>query len=159
MSLQEKIVSRADLAARLHRVPRPLIFTNGVFDLLHPGHVTYLEEARTLGASLLVGLNSDQSARQLGKGADRPINNELDRATMLAALESVSLVCLFDERTPLRLIEEARPDCYVKGGDYDVESLEETILIRSWGGEAKSLAFLQGHSTTSLLERIQSLQP
>jgi len=133
-----------------------MIFTNGVFDILHPGHVEYLEQARALGGSLVVGLNSDSSVRALGKGSGRPISSEMDRAIMLAALESVSLVTFFSERTPVELLTEVRPDLYVKGGDYDIENLAETGLVRSWGGDARSLAFREGYSTTALLHRIRS---
>ena len=136
--------------------PRPLVFTNGVFDILHRGHVSYLAAARSLGASLLVALNSDVSARGLGKGPDRPLNAELDRACVLAALESVSLVTLFDEATPVELLKLVRPQLYVKGGDYDIEALDETKWVRSWGGDAKSLAFVDGYSTTALVRRIRT---
>lgn len=157
MSLRGKIVASADLAVAIGAIPRPLVFTNGVFDIMHPGHVLYLEEARAHGASLMVGLNSDVSARLLGKGDDRPINPEADRAVMLAALGSVSLVCLFDEQTPVSLIERVRPDIYVKGGDYDMAELEEAALVRSWGGDAFAIPFLDGYSTTKLVKRIRSL--
>jgi rfaE bifunctional protein nucleotidyltransferase chain/domain len=136
-------------------LPRPVVFTNGVFDILHRGHVTYLAQARDLGASLVVGLNSDASARRLGKGPDRPLNTELDRACVLAALESVSLVVIFDEATPVELLKRVRPQWYVKGGDYDIESLAETALVRSWGGRSCALPFVDGHSTTALVKRIR----
>ena len=135
--------------------PRPLVFTNGVFDVLHRGHVTYLAQARALGAALLVGLNSDASARALGKGPDRPLNSASDRACVLAALQAVDFVMLFDEPTPCELIERVRPDVYVKGGDYDVEQLRETALVRSWGGRAVAIPFVDGYSTTRLVERIR----
>jgi rfaE bifunctional protein nucleotidyltransferase chain/domain len=132
-----------------------VVFTNGVFDILHRGHVSYLAEARALGASLVIGLNSDASARQLGKGPDRPLNSEVDRACVLAALESVSLVTLFDEATPLELLKLVRPQLYVKGGDYDIETLAETTLVRSWGGDARALGFVTGYSTSALVGRIR----
>lgn len=150
-----KLCPRAELQPRLAALARPLVFTNGVFDIMHRGHVTYLAQARALGASLVVGLNSDTSARRLGKAPDRPLNNEGDRACVLAALESVSLVTLFDEATPLELLKLVRPDLYVKGGDYDVEQLAETALVRTWGGDAKALPFVEGYSTTVLVERIR----
>jgi len=150
-----KLAPRAELQPRLQTLPRPLVFTNGVFDLLHRGHVSYLAQARALGASLVVGLNSDRSARSLGKGPDRPLNAEADRACVLAALESVSLVTLFDEPTPLELLRLVRPDVYVKGGDYDIETLAETALVRGWGGRAESLAFVDGFSTSDLVARIR----
>ena len=151
----DKLCSRADLAARIAALPRPVVFTNGVFDILHRGHVSYLAQARALGASLVIGLNSDISARQLGKGPDRPLNNEGDRACVLAALESVSLVTLFDESTPVELLKLVRPQVYVKGGDYDIEALEETRWVRSWGGQAHALSFVDGYSTTALVKRIR----
>jgi rfaE bifunctional protein nucleotidyltransferase chain/domain len=143
------------LLERVAQLPRPLVFTNGVFDVLHRGHVTYLAAARALGASLLVAVNSDASARLLGKGDDRPINRDEDRAEVLAALESVSLVALFDEQTPCALLAHVRPDLYVKGGDYDIERLEETRLVRGWGGEARAIPFVDGFSTTALIGRIK----
>jgi D-glycero-beta-D-manno-heptose 1-phosphate adenylyltransferase len=151
----DKLCRREDLAIRLPALPRPMVFTNGVFDLLHRGHVSYLARARAIGASLVLGLNSDASARGLGKGPDRPLNREIDRACVLAALESVSLVVLFDEPTPVSLIAEVRPDWYVKGGDYDIESLAETRLVRSWGGDACAIPFVEGYSTTALVQRIR----
>lgn len=150
-----KLCPRAELPARLAGLAPPVVFTNGVFDILHRGHVTYLAQARALGASLVIGLNSDASARFLGKAADRPLNGEGDRACVLAALESVSLVTLFDESTPLELLRLVRPQLYVKGGDYDIETLAETALVRGWGGDARALPFVDGYSTTSLVERIR----
>lgn len=159
MSFQDKIVARDALAHRLKTIPRPLVFTNGVFDILHPGHVDYLARARALGSALIVGLNADASARLLEKGADRPINPESDRAIMLAALESVSLVTLFQERTPVALLHEVRPDIYVKGGDYDIDRLEETRFVRTYGGQAQAIPFIPGYSTTALLKRIRDSAP
>lgn len=154
-SLLGKLCPRAHLAARLAELPRPWVFTNGVFDLLHRGHVLYLERARALGAALIVAVNSDASARRLGKGPDRPLNAEADRACVLAALQSVDLVTLFDEGTPVELLEQVRPDIYVKGGDYDMEILEETRRMRSWGGQALAMPFVDGYSTTQLVRRIR----
>jgi len=131
------------------------VFTNGVFDVLHRGHVTYLQQARALGAALVVAVNSDASARQLGKGPDRPLNIEMDRALVVAALQAVDHVVLFDEATPCEMIERIRPDVYVKGGDYDVDRLRETELVRSWGGRAVAIPFVDGYSTTGLVERIR----
>jgi rfaE bifunctional protein nucleotidyltransferase chain/domain len=155
-SFLDKLCPREQLAARLASLPRPLVFTNGVFDILHRGHVSYLAKARELGGSLVIGLNSDASARLLGKGPDRPLNAETDRACVLAALESVSLVTLFDEKTPVALLGEVRADLYVKGGDYDMEALDETRLVRSWGGQALAIPFVDGYSTTALVKRIRS---
>jgi len=150
-----KLCPRSELAARVAALAQPVVFTNGVFDILHRGHVTYLEQARALGASLVLGLNSDASARGLGKGPERPLNNETDRACVLAALESVSLVTLFEEATPVELLKLVRPQLYVKGGDYDIETLEEARWVRSWGGAARALGFVEGYSTTALVGRIR----
>ena len=150
-----KILSPAALAARREWV-RPLVFTNGVFDVLHRGHVTYLSHARALGAALLVALNSDASARLLGKGPGRPLNNQTDRALVIAALQAVDHVVLFDEPTPCELIERIRPDVYVKGGDYDMSHLREAELVRGWGGRAVAIPFVDGYSTSRLVQRIRS---
>jgi D-glycero-beta-D-manno-heptose 1-phosphate adenylyltransferase len=152
--LARKIIPTAQIESQ--QWVRPLVFTNGVFDVLHRGHVAYLAAARDLGATLLIGVNSDVSARGLGKGPDRPLNREADRLLVLAGLQSVSWLTLFDESTPCRLIERCRPDLYVKGGDYDIETLEETRLVRSWGGRSVAINFVSGYSTTSLLQRIRS---
>lgn len=135
--------------------PRPIVFTNGVFDLLHRGHVTYLDEAAQLGASLIVAINSDASARRLGKGPDRPLNQAEDRAALLAALECVTAVTFFEEDTPVEIIRRLKPDLIVKGGDYDMETLPETALVRSWGGDAVAIPFEFNRSTTSLVNRIR----
>ena len=152
----QKIASREDAPRRLAALPRPVVLTNGVFDVLHRGHATYLAHARALGGSLVVALNTDASARRLGKGPDRPLNAEADRACVLAALESVSLVTLFDEQTPVELLKLVQPDLYVKGGDYDIETLAETKLVRTWGGDARSIPFVDGYSTTALVKRIRT---
>ncbi len=152
-ALSRKVISDAHTAT--YAWPRPLVFTNGVFDVLHRGHVTYLAAAREQGAALLVGINSDASARLQGKGPDRPLNAELDRLMVIAALESVSFVTLFDEKTPCELLSRCRPDIYVKGGDYDMEALEETRLMRSWGGRSLAIPFIEGYSTTALVRRIR----
>jgi rfaE bifunctional protein nucleotidyltransferase chain/domain len=143
----------------LKNLPRPWVFTNGVFDVLHRGHVRYLRDAKALGASLVVALNTDASARRLGKGQgegiERPLNNEQDRAFVIAALACVDAVLLFDEDTPYQLIERIRPDIIVKGGDYDMSKLPETALVQSWGGKALALPFEAGYSTTALVRKIR----
>jgi D-glycero-beta-D-manno-heptose 1-phosphate adenylyltransferase len=158
MRLADKLIGW-DEAAALPPANRPLVFTNGVFDLLHRGHVAYLEKAAELGAALMVGVNSDASARGLGKGPDRPLNRELDRALVIAGLASVRWVVLFDPPTPCELIERVKPDVYVKGGDYDMETLRETALVRSWGGRSLAIPFVDGYSTTSLVGRIRQGRP
>ena len=159
MTFTDKITSRQDAAARVAALPQPVVFTNGVFDVLHAGHVTYLAQARALageGGSLVVALNTDASAKRLGKGPDRPLNNDIDRATLIAALESVSLVTWFDEDTPYELINELRPNIIVKGGDYDMAKLKEAQLVESYGGKALALPFVAGYSTTALVAKIRA---
>ena len=151
-----KLASRDEAAARIAALPRPVVFTNGVFDVLHKGHVTYLEQARALGGSLVVALNTDASSKKLGKGADRPLNTELDRAVVMAALESVNLVTWFDEDTPLKLIHQLKPDVLVKGGDYDMRLLPETAVVEAYGGRAVAIGFVEGYSTTALVTKIRS---
>jgi rfaE bifunctional protein nucleotidyltransferase chain/domain len=150
-----KLATREDARARVAALPRPVVFTNGVFDVLHRGHASYLAQARALGASLVVALNTDASARRLGKGPDRPLNNEQDRAALMAALESVSLVTWFDEDTPLELITELKPDVLVKGGDYDMDKLAETAVVKAYGGRALAIPFVDGYSTTALVKKIR----
>ena len=150
-----KIAPRASAAERIATLPRPVVFTNGVFDVLHRGHASYLAHARELGASLVVALNTDASARRLGKGPDRPLNTEADRAALIAALESVSLVTFFDEDTPLELIRLLKPDILVKGGDYDMDTLAETAVVKAYGGKAVAIAFVDGYSTTALVKKIR----
>lgn len=154
--LTAKLCHPHDLAQRLAALPHPMVFTNGVFDVLHRGHVMYLAQARALGASLVVALNTDASARRLGKGPDRPLNNEMDRACVIAALASSSLVTWFDEDTPVELVALVRPDILVKGGDYDMAKLPETALVESWGGRALALPFVAGYSTTALVKKIRN---
>jgi rfaE bifunctional protein nucleotidyltransferase chain/domain len=156
---ESKIVARADLAERVRALPRPLVLTNGVFDILHRGHVSYLARARALGASLVVAVNADTSVRALGKGEDRPINAEADRAAILAALACVDLVTIFTETVPLPVLEIVRPEIYVKGGDYDVEATPEARLARTWGARAVAIAFEHQRSTTALLARVRGETP
>jgi rfaE bifunctional protein nucleotidyltransferase chain/domain len=154
-AFESKICEPRDFAARAAALARPLVFTNGVFDLLHRGHVSYLAEARALGASMAVALNSDASVRRLGKGEDRPVNTLEDRLAVVAALESVSLVTWFDEDTPIRRILECRPERLVKGGDWAVDRIVGAAEVQGWGGTVHSIAFRHDRSTTRLLERIR----
>lgn len=153
---EAKLCTPDTLAERVRALPRPLVFTNGVFDILHRGHVTYLAQARALGASLVVGLNADASVRRLGKGPDRPINACEDRMAVIAALESTALVTWFDEDTPLRLILAARPDVLVKGGDWKVDAIVGAAEVRGWGGTVHSIPFEHERSTTATLARIRT---
>lgn len=161
MSFCEKIIAWEDLPAwreQFRATGRKLVVTNGCFDLLHLGHVAYLEQASRQGDALLVGLNGDESVRQL-KGADRPVNCESDRAGVLAALESVSAVCIFSEKTASRFLSVAKPDVYVKGGDYTLATLnqEERRLVEQNGGKVVIIPLVPGKSTTALLEKIARL--
>ncbi len=156
MSFEAKISDPAVFAQRAGALARPLVFTNGVFDIIHRGHVTYLARARALGASLVVALNSDASARRLGKGDDRPINTLADRMAVIAALESVALVTWFDEGTPLARILECRPDHLVKGGDWPADAIVGAKEVQSWGGKVHSIAFEHDRSTTKLLSKIRA---
>jgi len=151
-----KVGSSDDALARIRSLPRPLVFTNGVFDILHRGHVTYLAEARALGSSLVVALNSDASARRLGKGEDRPINALPDRLAVIAALESVALVTWFDEDTPIERILACRPEHLVKGGDWSPERIVGAKQVAGWGGQVHSIPFQHDRSTTKLLSRIRT---
>jgi len=143
------------LGGWLAALPRPLVFTNGVFDLLHRGHVTYLARARALGAALLVALNTDASARRLGKGAERPLNALEDRMAVLAALASVDAVTWFDEDTPEALIAACRPDVLAKGGDWPVERIAGAQAVIARGGRVVSIPFEHERSTTAMVERIR----
>lgn len=152
-----KIVrDRRDLPARLSRLARPIVFTNGCFDILHRGHVSYLEEAAALGNSLVIGVNSDASVRRLAKGADRPINPLDDRMSVLAALGCITLVVPFDEDTPLELIQLVKPDHLVKGGDWAPETIVGNDIVRRYGGQVHSIPFRFERSTSDLLKRIRS---
>jgi len=150
-----RIATAADALARIGQLPRPLVFTNGVFDVLHRGHVTCLDQARSLGASLVVAVNSDASARRLGKGDDRPLNSLDDRMAVLAALASVDLVVPFDADTPRDLIAACLPDVLVKGGDYTAESTAGAAEVIAAGGRFVAIPFASAHSTTALVERIR----
>jgi len=156
-AFEAKIADPAALADRVAALARPLVFTNGCFDILHRGHVTYLAQARALGASLIVAVNSDASVRRLGKGEDRPVNGLADRMALLASLECVSLVTWFDEDTPIARIRDAHPDVLVKGGDWPVEKIVGYREVIGWGGRVHSIPFLHERSTTALLEKIRRL--
>lgn len=155
---EKKICAPDELRARLAQLKRPLVFTNGVFDILHRGHVTYLAQARALGASLLVAVNSDASARLLGKGEDRPVNTLADRLAVLAALESVTFVTSFEQETPLELILAARPDVLVKGGDWKPDAIVGAKEVKGWGGAVHSIPLVAGRSTTSVIARIRGVK-
>ena len=150
-----KVLPPASIAAGLPGASRPLVFTNGVFDVLHCGHVTCLAQARALGAALVVALNSDASVRRLGKGADRPVNPLADRVAVVAALEAVDYVTWFGEDTPLALIEAIRPDVLVKGGDWAIDRIVGSDFVLSRGGRVFSIPFEHERSTTTLLQRIR----
>ena len=161
MRFCEKIIPWDKLPAwraRVRASGRKLVVTNGCFDLLHVGHVTYLENARSQADALLVGINGDQSVREL-KGADRPVNTENDRAAVVAALASVDAVCIFSERTATRFLQGAQPDIYVKGGDYSLETIdqEERRLVEQAGGKMIIIPLVPGKSTTALLQKIATL--
>ena len=156
-SFESKIVAPADLAARLAQLPRPLVFTNGCFDIVHRGHVTLLAQARALGQAMLVALNSDASVKRLGKGDDRPVNALADRLAVIAALECVTLVTWFDEDTPIARIVESRPDMLVKGGDWPVDKIVGHREVAGWGGSTVSIPFIHQKSTTALLDKIRRL--
>lgn len=156
-AFEAKITAPAALAAALSRLPRPLVFTNGCFDIVHRGHVTCLAQARALGASLVVACNSDASVRRQGKGPDRPVNALEDRLAVLAALASVDLVTWFDEDTPLQRILDCRPQVLVKGGDWAPEAIVGAPEVMAWGGRVYSIPFVHQRSTTALLERIRAL--
>ena len=156
-SFEAKLCAPHELAARVAGLPRPLVFTNGCFDILHRGHVTYLAQARTLGAALVVAVNSDGSVKRLGKGDDRPVNPLEDRMALLAALECVSLVTWFDEDTPLQRILESRPDILVKGGDWPADKIVGAPEVLTRGGKVVSIPFIHQRSTTALLEKIRRL--
>lgn len=156
-AFEAKIASPTDLPHRVASLPHPLVFTNGCFDILHRGHVTYLAQARSLGASLIVAVNTDASVKRLGKGDERPINTLDDRMALLAALECVSLVTWFDEDTPLARILDCHPDVLVKGGDWPIEKIVGYREVTGWGGSVHSIPFIHQKSTTALLEKIRRL--
>ncbi len=156
-AFEAKVCAPQDLPARIASLPRPLVFTNGCFDILHRGHVTYLAQAAALGAGMVVALNTDASVKRLGKGDDRPINTLADRLAVMASLQCVSLVTWFDEDTPLQRILEIRPDILVKGGDWPVEKIVGYTEVLGWGGTVHSIPFIHERSTTALVEKIRRL--
>lgn len=153
---EKRICAPAEIASRVASLPRPVVFSNGVFDILHRGHVTYLAQARALGASLVIALNSDDSVRRLGKGADRPVNSLADRMAVIAALSAVDLVTWFEADTPLELILALKPDVLVKGGDWKPEAIVGAREVQSWGGSVHSIAFAHQRSTTALLAQVRT---
>ncbi len=156
-SFESKICPPESVVARATRIARPLVFTNGCFDILHRGHVTYLAQAAALGTTMIVALNSDASVKRLGKGEDRPVNALEDRLAIMASLACVTLVTWFDEDTPLQRILECRPEILVKGGDWPVDKIVGCNEVRSWGGSVHSIPFVHQKSTTALLEKIRRL--
>jgi len=156
VEFERKICAPEALPHCVSKLARPLVFTNGCFDILHRGHATYLCQARALGASLLVALNSDASVRRQGKGPDRPINSLADRVAVIAALASVDAVTWFDDDTPIELIRMVRPNVLVKGGDWSVEQIIGAREVQSWNGTVRSIPILYSASTTGLLRRIRS---
>ena len=152
---EAKIARPASLAQQLAELARPLVFTNGCFDILHRGHVTYLAQARALGAALVVGVNSDASVRRQGKGEDRPINPLANRMAVLAGLAAVDMVVAFEEDTPINLIRLVHPDVLVKGGDWAVSAMVGSDEVLGWGGQVYSIPFLHTTSTTATLAKIR----
>jgi rfaE bifunctional protein nucleotidyltransferase chain/domain len=155
MIMPSKLCAPADVTRCAQLLARPLVFTDGVFDVLHRGHVECLRAAARLGRSLVVGVNSDAGVTALGKGANRPLNRELDRVIVLDALQCVTMIVLYDESKPLDLLRRVRPDLYVKAGDHDLRHLEEARLVESWGGRTLTMDLVRGYSTTELVERIR----
>ena len=156
LPFEEKICTPEALASRMALLPQPVVLTNGVFDILHRGHVTYLAQARALGGSLVVAVNTDDSVRRLGKGDDRPLNECTDRMAVLAALEAVSLVVPFSEDTATEVVLHGRPQIYVKGGDYVMSEIAEGRAVLGYGGQAVAIDFEHARSTTRLLAKVRA---
>lgn len=153
----EKLIEKEnldDIIKKLKSENKKIVFTNGCFDILHAGHVRYLKESKKFGDILIVGLNSDVSVKKI-KGESRPINPEMDRAEVLAGLEAVNYIVLFDETSPVKLLEEIKPDIYTKGADYTVETLPEAKTVLSYGGKIEFIKFLEGRSTTKIIDKIK----
>lgn len=157
MNTAEKILLGKLTAEKLAHLPRPVVFTNGCFDILHRGHTTYLEQARNLGEALIVGVNSDASVRRQNKGTDRPINSLEDRMAVLASLQCVDAVISFEDETPLSLIEQVKPEILVKGGDWQLDDIVGADFVRDHGGSVHSIAFQHDRSTTGLINKIRAL--
>ncbi len=157
-NFENKLTDRASVQQRIATLPKPVVMTNGVFDILHRGHVTYLAQARALGASLVVAVNTDASVKRLGKGDDRPLNSCADRMAVLAALEAVNLVVEFDEDTAVQIVRQVQPDVYVKGGDYDMTAIPEGQAVLAYGGQAVAIDFEHDRSTSKLLAKVRSAQ-
>jgi rfaE bifunctional protein nucleotidyltransferase chain/domain len=166
MSFRDKIYEVEhflEVREELKQKGQSLVFTNGCFDILHLGHITYLEEAKNLGKKLLVAVNSDHSVKRLGKGENRPIQDEYSRASILASLRCVDFVLIFEEDTPMELIQQLKPDVLVKGGDYDPEEEDDTSSkyvvgsreVKSWGGSVEAVALVPGYSTTNIEEKLK----
>ncbi|WP_295750114.1 D-glycero-beta-D-manno-heptose 1-phosphate adenylyltransferase [Undibacterium sp.] len=153
---ENKLSTPATLSAQLAALPRPIVMTNGVFDILHRGHVTYLAQARALGASLVVAVNTDASVKRLGKGDDRPLNTCADRMAVLAALAAVDLVLAFDEDTALQAVLAVRPDIYAKGGDYEMSAIPEGQAVLAYGGQVAAISFEHDRSTSKLLAKVRA---
>ncbi|GAC1411032.1 MAG: D-glycero-beta-D-manno-heptose 1-phosphate adenylyltransferase [Burkholderiaceae bacterium] len=156
LSFEKKLCATDDFMARIAELPKPVVMTNGVFDILHRGHVTYLAQARALGASLVVAVNTDTSVRRLGKGDERPLNTCTDRMAVLAALEAVSLVVSFDGDTATDIVSMGRPQIYTKGGDYAMPEIPEGRAVLAYGGQAIAIDFEYDRSTTRLLEKVRA---
>lgn len=155
LAFEAKMLTLPQLLSQRGQLKHPIVLTNGVFDLLHRGHVTYLAQARALGGSLVVAINTDASVRKLGKGSNRPINTGSNRAAVLAALAAVDAVIEFDEDTAEAVVAAVQPDVYVKGGDYTVDSLPEAKVVASYGGRTEVIAFLHDTSTTKIVTQLQ----
>lgn len=159
LNAQQKVIAPdctlAQIQAKLDALPRPLVFTNGCFDILHRGHTTYLEQARNLGASLIVAANTDASVKRQGKGDDRPVNELADRMAVLASLHCVDAVISFDEDTPLNVIKQVMPDHLVKGGDWKIQEIIGGDIVTSNGGQVHSIEFQFERSTTKLIDKIR----
>ncbi|MFZ6749176.1 D-glycero-beta-D-manno-heptose 1-phosphate adenylyltransferase [Undibacterium sp. Ren11W] len=153
---ENKLSTPATLSAQLAALPKPVVMTNGVFDILHRGHVTYLAQARALGASLVVAVNTDASVKRLGKGDDRPLNTCADRMAVLAALAAVDLVLEFDEDTALQAVQAVHPDIYAKGGDYEMNAIPEGQAVLAYGGQVAGINFEHDRSTSKLLAKVRS---